>query len=47
MAADLARRLAISLAVRGLNDPPIWNACLRIFMLSIPVMTTEVGRLNA
>jgi hypothetical protein len=45
--ADLDRSLATCCFESGLKLAAAWNACFRIFMLSIPVITTEVGRFKA
>ena len=45
-AADLALSRAISCLVRGSKVVAAWKACFRIFILSIPVITTDVGRLK-
>jgi hypothetical protein len=42
---DLARSLATCCLVSDLKVSADWNACFKILVLSIPVITPEVGRL--
>ena len=47
LAVHFANSALICWCVNGLKSFTAAKACSRIFMLSIPVMTTEVGKVSA